>query len=151
MSQPQVSQPQAQPSAEPAPSPQFLEEPRLSAGHKAGALGAGVLSSVCCGAGPAAVIATGLGATGAVAWMRSWANMQGVTLVSTGLAIAIVAGLALVVTRRARAGLAPIAARQVYGRALFRLAAFALAGYFLYFIVFNAVLALAGFEYAGEN
>lgn len=146
-----MSQTRVQPQPQQAPSTQVLDEPRIGGGSKACAAGAGVLGSVCCGGGLAAVIATSIGAGGAVSFMRTWGNMQGVTLISTGLAIVLVLALSWFVTRRARAGLAPAAGRHVFGRALFQLAAWALAGYFVYFIVINALLSLAGFEYAGEN
>lgn len=146
-----MSSTKVQPKPPEAPSNQVLDEPRIGTGSKACAVGAGVLGSVCCGGGLAAVIATAIGAGGAVSFMRTWGNMQGVTLISTGLAIALVLALSWFVTRRARADLAPEAGRQVFGQALFRLAAWALAGYFVYFIVINALLSLAGFEYAGEN
>ncbi len=144
-----MSETHTQPGPQPAPSPQTLDEPHIGAGSKACAVGAGVIGSVCCGGGPAAVIATWMGAVGAVTFMRTWSNMQGVTLISTGFAILLVLALSWFVTRRARVSLAPDAARRVFGRALFVLAAWGLAGYFIYFVVINVILDIAGFEYPG--
>ena len=92
-------------------------------------------------------MATAVGATGVALFFRSWISMQGLTLISVAVAIALVLGVAAVVTRRARPGLAPADRRQVYGRALTRLAGWALAGYVAYFIVVNMVLDLVGFKY----
>lgn len=146
-----MSQTQAQPGPQPAASPQTLDEPHIGGSAKACAAGAGVIGSVCCGGGLAAVTATGMGAVGAVTFMRSWGNMQGVTLISTTVAILMVVGLSWFITRRARVGLPAEAGRRVFGRAFFRLAAWALAGYFVYFILVNMILSMVGFEYAGSN
>jgi hypothetical protein len=106
-----------------------------------------VLASVCCGGGLLAVIATVLGAGGVVAFLRSWVEMQGVTLISTALAIGLVFALAAYVTRRAAAGVPAPETRGMYRRTLYRLAGWALGGYVAYFIVVNMVLSLFGFEY----
>jgi hypothetical protein len=76
--------------------------------------------------------------------------MQGVTLLSAAFAIVLVLGLAGYLTRHARAGMSAPDSRRVFGRALFRLAGWALAGYAAYFIVVNMVLELVGFEYLGR-
>lgn len=88
----------------------------------------------------AAVVATAVGAVGAAGFMRSWANMQGVTLISTLVAIVLVVALAWFVTRRSRAGLPPDGARRVFRRSLFRLSGWALAGYMAYMVIISAVL-----------
>ena len=143
-----MAQTDAQPSPQPHSSPQVLEEPRIPGGAKAAAVGGGVIASVCCGNGLIAVIATVFGAGGVVAFLNSWVSMQGVTLISTGFAMLLVAGIAAWVTRRARAGLSAVDGRRVYGRTLYRLAAWGLGGYIAYFIIVNALLSLFGFEYA---
>ncbi len=97
--------------------------------------------------GLAAVVATAIGAVGAVGFMRSWANMQGITLISTLVAILLVIGLAWFVTRRARAELPRQQYRRVFRRSLFRLSAWALAGYMAYMVIVTAILSLVGFDY----
>ncbi len=146
-----MSQLKVQPDPQHAPSTQILDGPHIGGSSKACAAGAGVLGSVCCGGGLAAVIATGVGAGGAVTFMRTWGSMQGVTLISTGLAILVVLALGWFGTREVRAGLPAEAGRQVFGRALFQLCAWALAGYVVYFIGVNTLLSLVGFTYAGGN
>lgn len=79
--------------------------------------------------------------------MRSWANMQGITLLSTLLAILLIVGLAWWLTRRARAELPRREYRRVFRRSLFRLSAWALAGYMAYMVVVTAILSLIGFDY----
>ena len=95
----------------------------------------------------AAVAATAIGAIGAVGFMRSWANMQGITLISTLVAILLVVALAWWLTRRARAELPRQQYRRVFRRSLFRLSAWALGGYMAYMVVVTAILSLVGFEY----
>ncbi len=90
----------------------------------------------------AAVAATAIGAVGAVGFMRSWANMQGITLISTLIAFLLIIGLAWWMTRRARAQLPRQQYRRVFRRSLFRLSAWALAGYMAYMVVISAVLGL---------
>lgn len=90
----------------------------------------------------AAVVATAIGAVGAAEFMRSWANMQGITLLSTLAAILLVVGLAWFVTRKQRANLPPEGSRRVFRRSLFRLSAWALAGYMAYMVVIGSVLGL---------
>ena len=136
-----------QPGSQPSPGARVLDDPPLPAACKAAAAGGGVLASVCCGGGLLAVIATVVGAGGTVAFLRSWVEMQGVTLVSTALAIALVLGLAAYVTRRATAGMPAAETSGMYRRSLYRLAGWALVGYVAYFIVVNMVLGLVGFEY----
>lgn len=119
----------------------------LPMGTKSCAVGAGVIGAVCCGGGLAAVMATSVGAIGAATFMRTWANMQGITLISSAVAVLAVFGLALLTTRRARAGLALADRRRVYRRALVRLTVWALAGYFAWVIIAGSVLALIGFDY----
>jgi hypothetical protein len=123
-----------------------LETPRPNAG-KACALGAGVLGAVCCGGGLIAVGATVVGATGAALFMRSWVDMQGITLISSTLAIVAVLALAAWTSRRARAGLAAQDARHVYGRTVMVLGAWALGGYFAFYVIAGSLLTLIGFEY----
>jgi Ca2+/Na+ antiporter len=79
--------------------------------------------------------------------MRNWGNMQGVTLISTALAIALIVWLARFVTRHERAALPADAYRHVFRRSLFRLSAWALAGYMAYMVVVSMVLNLIGFQY----
>lgn len=81
---------------------QSFDEAHIGGAAKACAAGAGVIGSVCCGAGPTAVIASALGAGGAVSFMLSWGNMQGVTLISTGIALLVVLSLSWLVTRGVR-------------------------------------------------
>ncbi len=95
----------------------------------------------------AAVAATAIGAVGAVGFMRSWANMQGITLISTLIAILLVVALAWWLTRRARAELPRQQYRRVFRRSLFRLSAWALGGYMAYMGIVTAILSLVGFEY----
>lgn len=70
-------------------------------------------------------------------------------MISTLIAILLVVGLAWWITRRARAELPRQQYRRVFRRSLFRLSAWALAGYMAYMVVVSAVLSLAGFEYPG--
>ena len=79
--------------------------------------------------------------------MRSWANMQGITLISTLAAILLIVGLAWWQTRRLRARLPRQQYRRVFRRSLFRLSAWALAGYMAYMVVVTAILSLVGFDY----
>jgi len=81
--------------------------------------------------------------------MRTWANMQGVTLLSTLFAIALIVGLAWFLTRRQRVELPRDAYRRVFRRTLFRLSAWALAGYMAWMVVVSAILNMVGFEYPG--
>lgn len=143
-----MAQTDAQPSPQPHSSPQVLEEPSIPGAAKVAAVGGGVIASVCCGTGLIAVIATLFGAGSVVAFLTTWVDMQGVTLISTAFVIALVLGLTAWVTRRARAALSSEDGRRVFGRTLYRLAAWALAGYIVYFIIVNMLLTLFGFEYA---
>ncbi|SFB56968.1 hypothetical protein SAMN05216266_12083 [Amycolatopsis marina] len=118
-----------------------------ASGSKICAAGAGLLGAVCCGGGLIAVGATVIGATGAAVFMRSWVDMQGITLIASTLAILAVLALAAVVSRRARAGLAQDEARYLYGRTVLVLGAWALGGYFAFYIIAGSVLTLIGFEY----
>jgi hypothetical protein len=131
----------------PAPQALALEEPQITSAGKACAVGGGVIAAVCCGGGLAAVVATLLGAVGAVSFMRTWANMQGITLLSTLFAILLIVGLARWLTRGYRQELSPAQYRDVFRRTLFRLSAWALAGYMFYMVVVTTVLNLIGFEY----
>lgn len=79
--------------------------------------------------------------------MRSWGGMQGFTLVSDVVAIAIVLALAWWQTRRFRQGVHPADYRRIYGRSLFRLSAWALGGYMLFTVFSSVVLRLVGFQY----
>lgn len=79
--------------------------------------------------------------------MRSWANMQGITLISTLVAILLVIALAWWVTRRQRAELPRPQYRRVFRRSLFRLSAWALAGYMIYMVIITMILSLVGFEF----
>ncbi len=144
-----MAQTSVQPAAQPLSSPCVLEEPHIPMSGKLAAAGGGVIASVCCGQGLIAVLATVFGAGSVVAFTTTWVRMQGVTLISAALAIGLVLAIAGRVTRHTRTELAPQDSRRVYGRALFRLTGWALAGYVAYFIVVNAVLSLVGFEYAG--
>ncbi len=94
----------------------------------------------------AAVVATATGAVGAAVFMRSWANMQGITLISTLVGILLVVGLAWWLTRRCRASLPRQQYRRVFRRTLFRLSAWALAGYMAYMVIVTTILSLVGFE-----
>jgi hypothetical protein len=79
--------------------------------------------------------------------MRTWANMQGITLLSTLFAILLIVGLARWLTRGYRQELPPAQYRDVFRRTLFRLSAWALAGYMFYMVVVTTILNLIGFEY----
>uniref|UniRef100_A0A7C1FTS2 Uncharacterized protein n=1 Tax=Thermomicrobium roseum TaxID=500 RepID=A0A7C1FTS2_THERO len=79
--------------------------------------------------------------------MRTWANMQGITLLSTLFAILLILGLARWLTRGYRRELPPAQYRDVFRRTLFRLSAWALAGYMIYMVVVSAILNLIGFQY----
>lgn len=142
-----MSEMQIQAGSHENPANATLETPRLAGGSKACAAGAGLLGAVCCGGGLIAVGATLIGATGAAVFMRSWVDMQGITLIFSSLAIVAVLALAAVVSRRARAGLPPEDARHVYGRTVLVLGAWALAGYFAFYLIAGSILTLVGFEY----
>ena len=79
--------------------------------------------------------------------MRTRANMQGITLLSSLAAILLIVGLAWWLTRRARAELPRQQYRRVFRRNLFRLSAWALTGYMAYMVSVTAILSLVGFEY----
>ncbi len=79
--------------------------------------------------------------------MRTWGNLQGITLLSTLAAFALIVGLALWQTRRQRGELPPDAYRSTFRRTLFRLSVWGLAGYMAYMVIVTAVLSLIGFEY----
>jgi hypothetical protein len=139
-----------QPDSQPQSIAPGLEEPAIPLGGKLAAAGGGVIASVCCGKGLIAVLATVLGAGSVVAFTTSWVKMQGVTLVSAAFAIGLVLAIAAHLTRSAREGMGSVDARRVYGRTLLRLTGWALGGYVVYFIGFNMVLSLVGFEYLGK-
>lgn len=73
--------------------------------------------------------------------------MQGITLISTLFAIALIVGLAYWQTRQYRRTLPRPQYRDVYKRTLFRLSGWALAGYMAYMVVVSSVLNLVGFQY----
>lgn len=75
--------------------------------------------------------------------------MQGLTLLSTLLAILLVVGLAWWLTRRQRRELPPEGYRHVFRRSLFRLSAWALAGYMAYMVVISGIISALGFQYPG--
>lgn len=83
----------------------------------------------------------------AVQFMRSWGNMQGVTLISTLAALALVVGLAYVTVAPRRYALPPTEFRRLFGRNLYRLSAWALGGYMVYMVIVSTVLTLVGFKY----
>lgn len=136
------------------PSPQtstdtgLLADARIPVAAKTCAVGAGVMSSVYCGTGVVAAVAAAVGAGGVLAFTKSWVQMQGLTLVSAAFAIAVVLGLAAWVTRRARASVPAGARLRIYQRSLVRLAAWALGGYAVYFVLVNMILGLLGFKYS---
>ncbi|MPY79825.1 MAG: hypothetical protein GEV04_15425 [Actinophytocola sp.] len=107
----------------------------------------GMLGAVCCGGGLVAAGAMVFGATGAAVFMRTWAEMQGITLIFSTLAVLVILALAALVSRGARAGLSAEDARRVYGRTVLVLGAWALSGYFAFYIIVDSVLTLIGFEY----
>ncbi len=126
----------------------LIQEARVPNSAKACAVAGGVIGSVCCGTGVVALIATIIGSASLANWTL-WGGMQGLTLMSTGVVLLLVLGLAALVTRQARAGLAGSDGRRVYMRALSRLAAWGLVGYAAYFIIVNMILQIAGFHYKG--
>lgn len=79
--------------------------------------------------------------------MRSWANMQGFTLISTFAAIAIVIGLAYATVAPRRKALSPVEFRRMFARNLYRLSAWAFGGYMFYMVVVSSVLQLLQFRY----
>lgn len=79
--------------------------------------------------------------------MRAWANMQGVTLISTLAAVAIVVGLAYLTVAPRQRSLPSAEFRRLFGRNLYRLSAWALGGYMFYMVVVSTFLKLVGFRY----
>lgn len=73
--------------------------------------------------------------------------MQGLTLVSDVVVVLIVLSLAWWQTRSFRTYLAPKDYRRVYGRSIYRLAVWTLAGYMFYMVFSPVVMALVGFQY----
>lgn len=142
-----MSHPETMPAPMPASGTQTIEEPALNIPAKSCAVGGGIIGSVCCGHGLVSLVATVAGATGVMAFVGSWGAMQGLTLISFAFTVSVVLLLALAVTRRARAGLAPAERRRVYGRSTARLGGWMLGGYFFMFVVVNAIAGLAGFKY----
>lgn len=143
-----MSQPDARAMPLVAPSPQTINEPSLGTPAKAAAVGTGIVGSVCCGSGLATMIGTGVGATGAVAFMHNWgAGGQGLELISFAFVVAVMLLLTRRVTRRAREGLAPAEGRRVYGRSLGRLSAWMLGGFIFMTVIVSTFATIVHYSY----
>lgn len=95
----------------------------------------------------AAVAATLLGSVAAVKFMRSWGNMQGVTMISNAVAILLVVALAAWQVWPLRRTVPSAHFRRLFARSLYRLSAWALAGYMAYMVIGSMILTVTGFEY----
>lgn len=80
--------------------------------------------------------------------MRSWAAMQGFTLVSDVVAVLLILLLARYQTRHYRPWMRPADYQRVFRRSLLRLAAWGLAGYMAYMAMLDPLLHTIRFTYA---